>query len=201
MPGSIKSEVESVKARYPARTWPVAEGRELGLTERQVFAIYNYTIVTYIFVNRALRRNDVTDPEFVYFQSFIEALSTGLAGLANYVPGALLTRYLGRFPGIEDIYKVSNVVREAAYSSTSYAEVPLADDYKILLKGQIGKNIEAVSAYPTEHEVLFDSSMLHLVSRVEDVEWEPVPGTPEIMTVVSTDEVLANTINIHFSHL
>lgn len=200
-PEHIKALVVPIKAQYPGRVENVVDASEYGLTERQALAIYHYTRYTYVFVNRALRREDVTDPDFAYFQSFIEALSSGLAKLKNYSPGAIVARNLVAFPGVEDIYKVSNVVREAAYTSTTQNEIPVVQDYEILLKGQVGKNIEIISHYPEEREVLFDSAMLHLVSKVEEEEWEPLPGLPLTFMVVTTDEVLPNTSNINFSHL
>lgn len=200
-PEHLRALVASIKAEYPDRLESVPNAAEYGLTERQAIAIYYYTVQSYVFVNRALRRNDVTDPDFVYFQSFIEALGSGLARLANYSPGSVVARNVGAFPGIEDIYKVSNVVREAAYTSTTRNEMPIVQDYKIMLKGQIGKNIAAFSHYPDEEEVLFDSAMHHLVSRVEEQQWEPLPGMPLTFTVVTSDEMLANTSNIHFAHL
>ncbi|MFS2157473.1 ADP-ribosyltransferase domain-containing protein [Pseudomonas sp. Pseusp122] len=200
-PEAIQALLASIKTRYPDRLKSVADAHEYGLTERQALAIYHYTRQSYIFINRALSRGDVTDPEFAYFQPLIEALGSGLAALANYSPGVIVSRNLVAFPGVEDIYKVSNVVREAAFTSTTRDELPVVQDYKILLKGQIGKDIEAMSNFPEEREVLFDSAMLHLVSKVEEEEWEPLPGVPITFKVVTTDEVLANTSNIHFSHL
>lgn len=202
-PEHIKALVAPIKAQYEHahRVERLAHAAELGLTERQAIAIYYYTVQSYIFVNRALRQEDVTDPEFMFFQPFIEALSSGLAALVNHISGTRVSRNIAAFPGVEDLYKVSNIVREAAYTSTTLNEMPVAQDYKIMLKGQIGKSIEVLSHYPQEREVLFDRTMLHLISHIEDVYWESAPGIPASFRAVTTDEMLANTSNIHFSCL
>lgn len=198
-PESLKALLASIEAQYPARTRGTADAREFGLTERQLFAIKNYTYDTYFYVNRALRRDDVTDPEFIYFQSFVEALGSGLASLPNYSSAARVERGFNTFPGAEEIYKVSSVVREAAYTSTTLNETPLWRDYILYLAGQIGKHVEALAVYPWEREVLFDSGMFHLVSRIEEV--EQTSGAAQVYILVTSDEALANTSNIHFAHL
>lgn len=196
LPTNLKALVASIKAQYPDRVERAADPAMYGVTERQAYAIYHYTWNSYFYVNRALRREDVTDPEFVHFQAFIEALSSGISNLINYWPGEVVVRGVINFEGIEDIYKVSKVVREAAYTSTSWLEIPWSSDYLMQMRGQIGKHIEELSINPPEREVLFDRAMLHLVTEVEEL-----PDAPRPVKVVTSSEVLPNTSNIRFSHI
>lgn len=69
-------------------------------------------------------------------------------------------------------------------------------DYMLLLGHQLGKDISGISVVPQEREVLFDSALRHLISAIDE-HYE----NGKLVRYVNTDEVLPNTVNIHFTHL
>ncbi|TDV59688.1 ADP-ribosyltransferase [Pseudomonas sp. LP_7_YM] len=171
-PERMKEVVASIARQFPAVKADRPDPSELGLTPRQFQAISNYTLASYTYFNRALRANDVSDPEYIYFQASLEALSSGLAKLENCSSEIQLNRFINSFDGVEDIYKVSNVVREAAFTSTTRRDnLPWGGEYKLELIGHIGKDIQSISENFNEQEVLFDSAMRHLISRIETAEY------------------------------
>jgi hypothetical protein len=196
-PERMKGLVASISRQFTGVAVDEIDPSELGLTPRQFQVINSYTLFSYPYYNRALRANDVNDPEYVYFQASLEALSSGLAKLENIPPDIQLSRFVGSFDGIDDIYQVSSVVREAAYTSTTRRDdLPWKDEYRLELKGHLGKDVQLISGFFDEQEVLFDSAMLHLISRIETVEYDG-----RLIKAVTTREVLPNTSDIHFSHL
>lgn len=201
LPSSLKREIDRIQNVNPEfkdslRSQGVPP-EEVGLTARQYEAIYNYTNFTYFFLNKVLRRGDIADPEYALFHSTIEAVSTGLSQLtknqANDIPVA---RGLESFEGIENIYKVGNTAREAAYTSTTRKTDPqFSGNYVLRILGKIGKDVELITAFPGELEVLFDSATDHLIHGVNLISGE----TPT--TEVLSGEMLPNTSNIYYSHL
>lgn len=99
---------------------------------------------------------------------------------------------------MKDIYQIGLTVPELAYfSSTRNTQTPIVGDYMIQLQyHQLGKDVSEISNVPSEQEVLFDSSMRHLISAIENV--EKPSGR---VRYVTTDEVLPNTVNRLSSHL
>lgn len=201
-PESVKEWVSELCAQYPSpdvyRMSGKAEGSKL--TERQFKAVYAYTMSSYIYLNRALRKNDVTDLEYIHMQPLMEALGTALAKLDNHLQSPVLGRIIRHFDGIENIYKDQSLVLVAAYSSTSKLLVtPVGiprGGHVLRLAGDIEKYIREISFYPGEEEVLFDSGMSHLIVDVERVE-----QADNSYFFVTTRQVLPNSHGIQFSHL
>ncbi len=166
-----------------------------GLTQRQQKAIHEYSQLAYLYVNRALRLNDFTHVDFIALQAYIEALSTGLANLPNYVSPERVLRLVTVFEGIDALYIDGQLTHELAYTSTTARQQPIgADKYQLHLKSVVGKNIAGLSDFPSEEEVLFDYSMRHLVSDLQ-------PGTELNSVVVLCDEGTVHSLGLAFTHL
>src|SRR5690606_5383163 len=71
-----------------------------GLTLRQFLTIYDYAQLLYLFTNRALRENNFAHPDFLVLQAYIEALSSALANVPNYLSRQRVRRRVTIFPGI-----------------------------------------------------------------------------------------------------
>jgi hypothetical protein len=155
-----------------------------------------YSRNSYVGVNAALRHEDVTHEDFIFWQPFIEALSTGLAGLPNWVAGddARLFRSMMKFEGFDDIYVLNKVVGELAYTSTSKVEIRFPGDVIFRVAGLTGKDISHFALYREEEEVLFDFDLRHLLHKLE----VPPVVPKELMT---TDQWLPNQSGARFLHL
>jgi hypothetical protein len=181
------SEVKIDRESARQEPWP-------GLTQRQHAAIYDYSQLAYLYTNRALRQNDFAHPDFIALQAYIEALSTGLANLPNYLSGERVNRSVSIFEGIEELYIDGQVTHELAFTSTSARDTPVGvRRYRLQLKSMLGKDISEISNSPLEKEVLFDYSMRHLVSALQSV--------PEDSVVVTCDEGTVHSLGLVFTHL
>jgi hypothetical protein len=201
VPETTREKIEQLSIQHPGlKKTPAPKGvppESLGLTERQYQALFDYTSTSYTWINRPLRAGDITAADFAYFQSSMEAISTGLAQMKNYLSNGLdLIRRLGTFPGIEDLFTVGATTIEAAYTSTSNnPDYPYNGDYQVKMLGHTGKYIAPLSNFPNEGEVLFDHGMGHLVFSIAPIT-DPAP-----MIEVRSNQVLPNTSNINFSQL
>jgi len=166
-----------------------------GLTLRQYLTIYDYSQLGYLFTNRALRENNFAHPDFIALQAYIEALSTALANLPNYLSRQRVRRLVTIFPGIEELYIDGEVTQELAFTSTAAREQPIAGGrYQLHLKSMVGKDVAEISFSPAEKEVLFDYAMHHLVSAM-------YPGSEENSVVVTCDEGTRHSLGLAFTHL
>ncbi|WP_166358006.1 ADP-ribosyltransferase [Pseudomonas akapageensis] len=194
----VESRLVSFNKAFPplAPRCPVTP-HACALTKRQRMALNVYTDYAHNFVNGPLRRGDVASPDYAEAHALIEAIGTALSQLRNYTNPIPVNRYLNAFEGIEDLYQEGKVARELAFTSTSSnPDFSWRTDCKLQIKSGIGKGVSAFSSYPEEAEVLFDSDMLHLVTRIEDIIENNHP-----VRLCHSDETLANTANITFSHL
>lgn len=182
------SEVKIHRESARQEPWP-------GLTQRQHAAIYDYSQLAYLYTNRALRHNDFAHPDFIALQAYIEALSTGLASLPNYLSAERVRRLVTIFEGIEELYVDGQLTQELAFTSTTAREQPIAGDrYQLHLKSIVGKDIADISFSPAEKEVLFDYSMRHLVSDLR-------PGLEANSVLVTCDEGTVHSMGLAFTHL
>lgn len=219
--GSVAPEFQTLKARYldpplaPAtvldeigkikKAWPLFDRtplkstvppEDIGLTERQYTMVHEYTKVLYSYLNGLLRADDITSPQYAYFHATIEALSTGLAQMKKFrVTHAPVYRYLFTFPGIEELYAVGAIAQEASYTSTSRRSGLWSGDYRLIINSEIGKDIDVLSFYPNEDEVLFDFKMNHAIYKAE------LFVVPVVTTDIWSHETLPNTADIQYSHL
>lgn len=221
MASSIAQEFQTLKARYLVpplasagvldeieqikKAWPLFDRsplkaavspEEVGLTERQYTMVHQYTKALYAYLNGLLRADDVTSPQHAYFHATLEALSTGLAQMKKFrVTQTPVYRYLFAFPGIEELYAVGAVAQEASYTSTSRRNGVWSGDYRLIINSSIGKDIDVLSYFPNEDEVLFDFKMNHAIYKVD------LNVVPTVITEVWSHETLPNTTDIQYSHL
>ena len=201
VPETVANKIKRLRASHPGlheNKLPKGVPPEsLGLTERQYQALFDYTSTSFTWINRPLRAGDITAPDFAFFQSSMEAISTGLAQMKNYLSNDLdLIRRLAKFEGIEELFKIGATTIEAAYTSTSNnPDYPYHGDYQIKTLGHTGKYIASLSSFPNEGEVLFDHGMGHLVFSIEPID------EPESMIEIRSNQVLPNTSNITSSQI
>jgi hypothetical protein len=188
----IPTKISEVKLSRQLKTgevpWP-------GLTERQHTAIFSYTQLAYLYVNRALRLQDLKAPEFIGMQAFIEALSSGLAALPNYMSEDRVRRTIRVFDGIDKLYVDGQLSHEFSFTSTTARpQGAVFGSYQLFIRSILGKDIVGVSSFPEEEEVLFDYSMRHLVT---DKREGPEPSSMQ----VTSDEGIEHSLGLSFSHL
>lgn len=167
---------------------------DFGLTERQYEAIYQYSQSSYFYINRVLRADQVAGSDYAYFQPSIEAISTGLNQLRNYLSEQRVNRSVADFPGIWDLYQEGMIARELAYTSTTKrTRPPSSNDLRI--RSTLGKDISAISFFPDEEEVLFDHDLRHLVFSIIERQ------SPGLYRDIDSDESLSNSFSRKSSHL
>ncbi|UVK82194.1 ADP-ribosyltransferase [Pseudomonas sichuanensis] len=177
----------------------------LNLTNRQFDAIYRYTRTAYLSVNAALRKNDLTDPSYLNCQALIEAISSGLANLDNFIwtEGQGLFRSMSYFDGFDSVYRVGQRTRELAFTSTTKdasATVP-GSGIRFYMSSHTGKEIELISDFPEEQEVLFDCGMQHMIMRVMELADMVGPGYSKLYKAYDSNQDLANSSGARFLHL
>jgi O-acetyl-ADP-ribose deacetylase (regulator of RNase III) len=152
-----------------------------GMTQRQYNYVRAYTgNAIYMGVNAALRLNDLTASAYVYWQPTIEAISSGLAALPNYA--GLTMRGTNLPPNVQSQYQPGATVTELAFTSTS-RDSPWGGNTRLNITSLQGKDVEAVSYYPQEHEVLYDYGLLEYVTQVSG---------PSSQLVVNANQVVTN---------
>ncbi len=195
-PPAWQALIEQLKKQYPDqyRMSPLPEGWPL--TPRQHEAIWQYSIMAYVYANEALRTDDIADERYATMHAFIEATSSGLSQLKNYNSDERLFRVFRAFPGSEEMYQDGKVAVELAYTSTSTRLFTFPQHFsQFRLLSRLGKYIGPLSAYPEEDEVLFDFKMNH---GITDRQRKPVGGDGYIYT---TDEQISNSLGVMYSHL
>lgn len=156
--------------------------KQVSVTDRQMQAIFAYTASTYYWINNALRYNDVTHPDYEFWQPTIEAISSGLSGLNSFLTTGANRVYRGMkwFEGFEAVYALHEVSTEFAFTSTSKNRA-FPYPYKFSMGSLNGKDVSEFSAHPDEGEVLFDLDLRHLLYK-----WE-ASATDHLIT---SDQVL-----------
>lgn len=204
IPAHLKRLQKRLQLTHEVKRHPKAQG--LGLTDRQFDAINRYTRSS-SYINSTLRRDDVTDPDYLALQAMFEAISTGLANLDNFLSkeGGLLFRGVRPFEGFESLYRVGGITHELGYTSTSKVSTIYGSALSIrfYMSSHVGKEIAEISDFPEEEEVLFDYGMQHLIMRTYDLvdmgaQW-PLQG--HVYKVYESSEGLPNLTAARFLHL
>ncbi|MFV3287739.1 ADP-ribosyltransferase domain-containing protein [Pseudomonas sp. NY11955] len=204
IPAHLKKLQKRLRLTHEIKRYPKAHA--LGLTDRQFGAIKRYTRSS-SHINSTLRRDDVTDPDYLALQAMFEAISTGLANLNNFVSqeGGRLFRGVRPFEGFESLYRVGGSTHELAYTSTSKVSTIYGSTMAIrfYMSSHVGKEIAEISDFPEEEEVLFDYGMQHLIMSTYDLvdmgtQW-PLPG--HVYKVYESSEDLPNLTAARFLHL
>jgi hypothetical protein len=156
------------------------------MTQRQYDAVYLYTGGSYMSINAALRANNLSDPNFIYWQPTIEAISSGLAAMPNYSGQTLRGTDLP--PDIIASYKPGATVTELAFTSSSW-DRPWNGNTLLKIASLQGKNVQAISQHPEEDEVLYDYGLNELVIQVDG----PAGGYQHVFTTNQTIPDWCNT--------
>lgn len=152
----------SYAGKLPAAGAPTAIPATM--TQRQYNCVRAYTgNAIYAGINAALRENSLTTNNFIYWQPTIEAISSGLANLPNYV--GLTQRGTTLPQSVIDQYKVGAIITHYAFTSSS-RDRPWSGNTLLNITSVQGKDVEALSYYPQEHEVLYDARMTDQVTAV-----------------------------------
>lgn len=159
--------------------------RSSELTERQQKAIDFYTSFGYGLMNSALRSEDIFTTEFIRVQPAIEACSTALSLLPNYIDSHTYRR-MTPFEGAESIYAQGNDVKELGYTSASKHDISYFGTWKLTFDGQLGKYIAPFSHLPKEEEVLFDKNFNHVIISNETDQEE------DTISIESKERILNN---------
>lgn len=117
-------------------------------------AIRDYTDEGYRRLNRPLREGDgaEVDPEI---QAQADRLSAALRKCPTYQGDVF--RGTNLTDAEVEKYVPGSVVEERAFTSTS-KDAGFAGDTAFFIESRTGRDIESLSTYPAEHEVLFDRS-------------------------------------------
>lgn len=142
------------------------------LTYRQAFGICMYTSGFYRVINGTLRNRDTSSDNYVIFRKLLpllEAIETGLMNMPVFDHEK--KTYRGETSMSDQRLAENakgNTVCNIAYTSSSYAETGYYyNKYRFVFTPLYGVNIEELSLYPGEKEVLFGQQMHYLVNDVQ----------------------------------
>jgi len=135
-----------------------------GMTQRQYNCVKAYTGSAYYSVNTALRANSLTDANFISYRATIELISAGLANLPNY--SGLTARGANLPQSVINQYTVGALITHYSFTSTSW-DRPWGGSCLLKINSATGKNVQAISYYPQEDEVLYDWRMTDTVTVVQ----------------------------------
>lgn len=142
------------------------------LTYRQAFGICMYTSGFYRAINGTLRDRDKSPDTYIIYRKLLpllEAIDTGLMNMPEFDHGK--NTYRGEASMSDQRlaeHAKGNTVCNLAYTSSSYAEISYYyNKYRFVFTPRYGVNIEGLSLYPGEKEVLFGQQMHYLVNDVQ----------------------------------
>lgn len=135
-----------------------------GMTQRQYNCVQAYTGSAYGSINKALRANDLANSGYQHWEATIEGISSGLAELPDYT--GLTKRGTDLPPAVIADYKVGATITHISFTSSS-RDQPWHGNSLLNITSVEGKDVENISRYPQEHEVLYDYGMTDQVTKVQ----------------------------------
>ena len=139
------------------------DGLPSGMTQKQYNYVRAYTGSTYYAVNNALRTDSLTNASYIHWLPTIEAISSGLANLPNF--SGLTQRGTNLPQSTINKYKVGAIIMHYGFTSTSRTHA-WAGDCLLKITSVTGKDVEHISHFPSENEVLYDYHMTDKVTAV-----------------------------------
>lgn len=139
--------------------------RELDLSEAELVAINAYTGTYYRTLNGALRSGDAISAARV--EPFRSMLNAALDKMPVYEGLTKRGAYLDAtaMSGLE----VGKVLKEQAFLSTSYGDGAFDGNVRYVIYSKNGKNIERLSSFSSEQEVLFKAGTeFEIIDVIED---------------------------------
>ena len=139
-------------------------------SQEQVAAMIGYTSSDYQILNAALRSKDPV--ELARLKPYIDNANAGLASLPNYSGPVYRGIDSTRMPPdvVAQYLKPGEVITERAYVSTSYvAGANFPGDLQLTVMSKTGKQIDFLSMYAGEKEVLFAPGTSFKVLSVTDI--------------------------------
>lgn len=134
------------------------------MTQRQYNCVRAYTGSAYSPINSALRAESLTDSQYIHWLPAIEGISSGLANLPDFT--GLTLRGTNLPQSVIAKYKVGAIITHVAFTSTS-RDNPWWGNSLLKITSKEGKDVESISYFPSEHEVLYDYGMNDQVTKVE----------------------------------
>lgn len=173
---TAKSVFAAVKASYASppqamvayHTQVAAVAAPLALpanmTQRQYNAVRAYTGSAYSPINAALRANNLANAQYQHWEATIEAISSGLAELPPYQ--GLTLRGTTLPASVIAQYRVGAIITHISFTSTSRTS-PWGGNSQLRITSVAGSDVESISHFPSEHEVLYDYGMTDQVTQVQ----------------------------------
>jgi hypothetical protein len=149
-----KIVADSVGADLPAK-----------MTQRQYNCIRAYTGNIYQGVNVAMRKHDYSASDYIYWLPTIEAISSGLLELPNYTSPNPTLRGTSLPQSVINQYVVGATIDHFEFTSSS-RDHPFPGNTLLKIMSVEGKDVSAISFFPTEDEVLYDYDMTDSVTAV-----------------------------------
>lgn len=162
-------------AALAATLWKAATSRDrpaqLGVSDRQAFAIMLYTSDFYLAYHEALRANQGDDPLYRQLLPLFALMDAGLENLPP-VPGRT---FRGERADSDSAERRRNLRAGDRFDELSYLSSSTEMDRVLLMRsgflfrieGATGRDIAPLSVYPTEKEILFSRGLCQEVLAVD----------------------------------
>lgn len=150
-----------------------------GHTDVQVAAMIGYTGHDYAKINYALRKNDAA--MLAKLAPYVQLIRTGLAQLPPFVGTVHRGVDLSNTAAAVAKYRPGAIVVEEGFTSTSYdIAYSLIGNTRFVIESKRGRNIESLSAFQNEKEVLFMPGSRFRVRSFEKADWQHVIHLDEV---------------------
>jgi hypothetical protein len=178
-PSNYKELLSSIRDRARRSGFDVSK-----LTEPELVAIAYYTASGYQSLNAALRSGDLGK-----FKPIADALNSALSKLPSYsgtvYRGCMLTSELC------EIHQPGAVIQYSGFTSTASEKGRAWDGAQFEIRGKRGVNIDLISSWPGEREVLFPSGSFFRVLEMDKVKnrivMEEIEPTAAQLATLTTD--------------
>lgn len=163
---AAQQQFDDMKTQYqnPPFTPSPAGQPPAGMSMLQYRCIRAYTGNDYRALNIAMRKRSLTADDYIRLRPTIGMISAGLSNLADFV--GLTLRGTALPPQVIAQYIPGALIEHYDFTSTSRVQ-PWPGSCLLKISGVTGRDIEAISLFPNEHEVLYDCYMRDQVTLAQ----------------------------------